>query len=150
MKRMLRLLFVFIFLGCSHFIRTGTEPIALRQQFFRVTLVVISFGDNFHCHAGDILRSCESKLLLTPGTCYSVCTSKHISASLFVKQSPKHKEANYCTNNLPLFGRLMTKQIISEVKIDKCKMDQTRVSKSYLLEYEMDSPLMYAGTKDMR
>ena len=61
-KQMLRLRFVFNLLDCSHFLRTGTEPIASRQEFLRVTLVVISFGDNIHCNA-DVSRWSSSNFL---------------------------------------------------------------------------------------
>ena len=127
---MLLLLFVFDFLGCSHFLWIGTEPIALRQQFWGSLLSLYPSVITFTA-TQDILWSCESKLLSTPRTCYSMCTSKHISPSLFVNQSPKHKEANYWNNNLPLFGWLLTKQIIIEVKIDKCKVIPTRVNRCY-------------------
>ena len=68
---------------------------------------------------------------------------------LFVNNLQNIRRQHHCTNNLPLFGRLMTKQIIIEVKIEKCKRDEQE-SKRYLLEYETSSPWMYAGSKDIR
>ena len=84
---------LFKFLVCSHLPRTGTEPIASRQQFLRVILVVKSFGDNLHCNPKVNLRTMNPNFSQSSGTCYSVCTRKHISPETVCQQSPKHKEA---------------------------------------------------------
>jgi len=64
---MLRLHFVFILLGRSHFLRTHTEPIASLQQFLGVTLVNIIFGDNLRCTAGRLSSSLASNSSISLG-----------------------------------------------------------------------------------